>query len=393
MELMPHQIEAAKQLGNGKILWGEVGTGKSETVMAYYMDKEFGKDIYVITTAKKRDSLDWEGAAARCGISTERSISIGGSITIDSWNNIGKYVDVDDAFFILDEQRLVGSGVWVRAFLRIAKRNNWVMLTATPGDTWMDYIPVFVANGLYKNRTEFLHEHVVFAPFSRYPKIVRYEHVDVLEKYRNMILVEMPYLKDTVRILKEVEVSYDHELFKKVVKERWNPYTNEPIRDAAELWRVLRRIVNTDLSRLRAVQQILEKHPRLIVFYQSDPELEILRSLAMDPNLVVAEWNGHKHEKLPDNENWVYLVQYQAGAEGWNCIETDAMCLFVYTYSWKSWTQSMGRIDRMNNKYKLLYYYILNSNSVVDRAIKASLKNKKLFNEAKYASKLYKNMF
>lgn len=389
MELMPHQIEAAEKLGNGKILWGEVGIGKTETVLHYYMDNESPKDIYVITTAKKRDSLDWVEAAARLGIGTDRAATLCGVLTVDSWNNLGRYCDVEDAFFVFDEQRLVGTGVWVKSFLKIARRNQWVMLTATPGDTWMDYMPVFVANGLYKNFTQFKQEHVIYAPFVKYPKIVRYMNVDVLEKYRNMLLVEMPYLKHTTRVVEWFEVAHDVDLFRRVYKDRWHVFENRPIRDVAELFRVMRRVVNSDISRLQTVKKLLLVHPRLVVFYNFDYELEILRGLEVEESdILIAEWNGHKHESLPESERWLYLVQYVAGAEGWNCIETDAMLFYSLTYSWKNFEQAQGRIDRLNTPYFTLFYYVLASNSVIDRALRANLANKKMFNERAFYAKM-----
>lgn len=379
MELMPHQQDAVDNLGNGKILWGGVGVGKSLTAIAYYVKNESERDIYVITTAKKRDTFDWQGSAAKYGISTERDYSRFGRLVVDSWNNIGKYCDIEDAFFIFDEQRLVGSGVWVRSFLRIAAQNRWILLTATPGDTWMDYVPVFIANGLYRNATQFKREHVVYAPFIRYPKIIRYVDVETLEKYRNMILVEMPYLKHTKRVVQNVIVEYDKELFDKVVKQRWNVYENRPIRDVSELFRVMRKVVNSDASRLHAVTTLLKEHNRIVVFYNFDYELEILRTLG--DIVTVAEWNGHKHEPIPTTDKWVYLVQYMAGAEGWNCTETDTIVFYSLTYSYKNFMQAQGRIDRLNTAFIRLFYYVLVSESLIDLAVRDALGSKKMFNE------------
>lgn len=387
MELMQHQLDAVNNLSNGKILWGGVGSGKSATVIAYYMKNERPKDIYVITTAKKRDSLDWEREAARVGIGTERNATVAGIITIDSWNNIGNYEDREDCFFIFDEQRVVGSGAWVKSFIKIAKQNRWLLLSATPGDSWMDYVPVFIANNLYRNATQFKREHVVYAPFVKYPKIVRYNGVQTLEKYRNMLLVEMPYLSHTKRIEKDIWVDYDPVLFRKVAVDRWNPYTNKPIRDVAELFRVMHKVVNSDASRLRAVKTLMEEHPRLIVYYNFDYELEILRGLSSEIPVTLAEWNGHKHQPIPQTERWVYLVQYVAGAEGWNCTETDAMCFYSLTYSYKNFMQAQGRIDRLDTKFTNLYYYVLMSNLSVSLAVRNSLARKELFNERDWAKK------
>jgi hypothetical protein len=382
IELMKHQKLAISQLSSGKILWGGVGTGKSATVLGYYMEKEAPKDICVITTAKKRDSLEWEKEAARFGISPDPEATCSGAIIIDSWNNIKKFEDYKDYFFVFDEQRLVGSGAWTKSFLKIAKNNSWVLLSATPGDTWIDYIPVFVANGFYKNATEFKMKHVVYEPFSRYPKIRKYLNEAHLEVLRNDVLVEMPFIKNTVRVINYIDVDYDKHLFDIAYKERWNVYEERPVKDVSELFRLIRRVVNTDPSRLDMIRTLIKCHKKLIIFYTFNYELDILRTLSDEIN--VYEWNGHKKDPIPVEDSWVYLVQYTAGAEGWNCTTTNAMVLYSMTYSYKNFIQAQGRIDRLDTPYKKLYYYVLTSNSVIDRAIKDSLTSKKNFNERKF---------
>lgn len=532
VQLYDHQIRAVDLLSNGRVLYGDVGSGKSLTACAYYARYEAPRDIVVITTAKKRDSLDWEKEFLWFGVVRENTGDRGG-LTVDSWNNIGKYEGRTDCFFIFDEQRLVGSGAWTKSFLKIARANRWIMLSGTPGDTWLDYIPLFVANGFYKNRTEFKREHVVYNHHARFPKVERYLGVSKLIKYRNQILVQMPFERHTTRETHIIPVEYDRELFDKVVKKRWNVYENRPLRDVAELFSVMRKVVNSDRSRLMALTELLDTHPKVIVFYNFDYELEILRTLAtlhsfefgsepdsrsgksfsrgnstisslevsatntsasskisnesrkdkqwngmhetepiqtpvstgssrppslieMDStttcssvpaaaqrsmlsssasttglttsittsgievslqreisesttdrsgdgwmnsefgsstvesgsrskHLTVAEWNGHKHEEIPKTDRWVYLVQYQAGAEGWNCIETDAMVFYSLTYSYKLWHQAHGRIDRLNTSFSNLHYYVLKSNSAIDAGIMQALKSKKNFNEKAWA--------
>lgn len=524
LDLKPHQLKAVEKLSNGRILWGGTGSGKTHTAVGYYEKKEAPKDVYVITTARKRDSLDWEKTFARIGVGKSADATVAGVLRVDSWNNIGKYRDVKGAFFIFDEQRLVGAGEWSDAFLKIAKTNGWILLTATPGDSWMDYIPVFVANGFYKNRTEFKRDHVVYVPYTKFPKVDRYIGTGKLLKLRNELLVEMPYLWHTTRQSETVDVGFDVPLFEKVLKQRWNPYENRPLRDVAELFLVMRKVVNSDGSRLEAVRQLLTKHPRLIVFYNFNYELEALRNLFTNEptislqvpivgipseesqeltgkweskdsitskknvagfstnlestsstmslngieknsseqlprisdssnlserttektssshtqennelwqtqkpvgiessemenssssvlvaaknstlaslkkksmittknmasgstSLQVAEWNGHKHQPVPETERWVYLVQFAAGAEAWNCTTTDAMCFYSLPYSYKFWHQAHGRIDRLDTPFSILHYYILKSRSFIDLEIAKSLANKQDFNESRF---------
>lgn len=397
--LYDYQSKAIKKMKNGCILCGGVGSGKSRTSLAYYFQHEGGgldstqyvpmgdppRDLYIITTARKRDTKEWEGEFTPFLISTDPNQSIyQHKVVIDSWNNIKKYSNVSGAFFIFDEQRVVGKGAWVKAFLKIAKRNKWILLSATPGDTWSDYIPVFVANGFYKNKTEFIEEHVIYSRFSKYPKVDRYVNTGRLIRQRNDILVDMDFTRKTNAHHEDIFVDYDVQGYKQLGKTRWNPYTNEPIETASELCYTWRKIVNTDQSRQVALLEIFENHPKMIIFYNFDYELDILREIFSGTGVEVSEWNGHKHQPIPTGKTWVYLVQYTAGAEGWNCITTDTIVFFSQNYSYKIMLQSAGRIDRLNTPYTDLYYYHLKSRASIDLAISRALKDKKNFNEGKY---------
>ena len=346
------------------------------------------KDLYIITTARKRDMLEWDKECAHFRLSRDSDISLGGvMVTVDSWNNIKKYIDIKNAFFIFDEQRLVGSGTWVKSFLKIVKRNNWILLSATPGDTWMDYIPVFIANGFYKNRTQFTREHVIYNPFTPFPKIDRYVGTLKLQKLRREITVLMRYQTHTVHNDKHIITKYDESKTDRIFKDRWNIYEDEPITNISQVVYLLRRVVNSDPSRVDAVRKLIEDNRRVIIFYNFDYELDILRDLTKDMGVHMREWNGHKHEPIPETKKWVYLVQYTAGAEGWNCVSTNVIIFYSQNYSYKTLIQAKGRVDRLNTPYTNLYYYHLRSQAPVDRAIMQALKNKKTFNERTFIKK------
>jgi hypothetical protein len=303
---------------------------------------------------------------------------------VDSWNNIKKYADVKDAFFIFDEDEVTGNGVWVKTFLKIAKFNEWIILSATAGDTWQDYIPVFLANGFYKNRTEFAREHIIYSRFTKYPKIDRYINTGRLIRLRDRLLIDMDFKRQTVPHHEEVYCRYDVIKYKEASKYRWDPFKNEPIQQASGLGYVWRRIVNSDESRQVALLEIFEKHPKMIIFYNFDYELDILKGLYFGDDVEIAEWNGHAHQPIPNSKKWIYLVQYTAGCEGWNCIKTDTIIFFSQSYSYKVLTQACGRIDRLNTPFKDLYYYHLRSRSGIDLAISKALSQKKKFNERKF---------
>ena len=402
LRLAQHQIDAIKKMHNGCILRGDVGSGKSRTALAYYYFKvcngqvpvngkgslgemKTPRDLFIITTAKKRDDLSWLEEASEYYITQDVAHNPSNiRITIDSWNNVKKYAKVTEAFFIFDEQRVVGSGQWVKTFLNISRKNQWILLTATPGDTWSDYIPVFVANGFYKNKTEFNRRHAVFSRYAKFPKIERYVDTGILIKYRNQILVNMIDKREAVEHHVEVTCQYNKELYRAVKKDRWDPYDKKPIEETGKLCYLERRVANEDSSRIVEMTKLLESNDRTIIFYNFDYELEILRQLCTNMNIPFQEWNGHKHEPVPDGDRWSYLVQYSAGCEAWNCITTNVIIFYSQNYSYKVMTQASGRINRMNTPYKDLYYYHLRSYAPIDIGIKRALALKKNFNEKSY---------
>ena len=400
IQLYDYQLDAVNRMKNGCILCGGVGSGKSRTALAYYYKEQGGilgtkdykpmpgkpKDLYIITTARKRDTLEWEGEMAPFLLSTnpECNTLYNNKIVVDSWNNIGKYKDIVGAFFIFDEQRVIGYGAWTKAFLKIARGNNWILLSATPGDTWSDYMPVFIANGFYKNKTEFVAEHIVYNSNVKYKKVDRYLNTGRLIRLRSKILVDMDFDRKTVSHNEDVYCRYDTTLYKETIKNRWDPFDGKPIEQASSLCYILRRIVNSDESRQMAVLELFERHPRMIIFYNFDYELDILKELYYGDEVEIGEWNGHKHQPIPDGKKWVYLVQYNAGAEGWNCIKTDTIVFYSQNYSYKMLEQARGRIDRLNTPFTDLYYYHLKTRSGIDLAISKALAEKRNFNERKF---------
>lgn len=388
VDLRDHQRDAVQELQNGNVLLGGVGSGKSRTAIAYYIEKEAPKTLYVITTAKKRDSLDWEGEAARFALGKTADSTIAGVLTVDSWNNIGKYKDVSGAFFIFDEHRLSGSGAWVKNFLKITAKNRWILLSATPGDTWTDYIPVFIANGFYKNRTEFLREHVVYNSHVKYPKIQRYLGVGKLNRLRNKVIVHMPYQSHLEINDYDIFVDHNQELYRQVIRDRWNIYENRPVKNISEMFYILRKLVNSDFTRQMALLDLSLDHPKMIVFYNFNYELDKLREGATLWGIPYAEWNGHKHEDIPKTDRWMYFVQYMSGSEGWNCTETGTICFYSLTYSYKMYKQAKGRVDRMDSMLKKIDLYTLISDSSIDRGIQRALREKRNFNEKTEAKRL-----
>lgn len=388
IELYDHQIKAVNELKNGSILCGGVGSGKSRTALAYYIkacggslringEGKWGamtspRPLFIITTAKKRDSLEWKVECIPFYIK---------EVTIDSWNNIKRYENKFGAFFIFDEQRVVGKGAWVKAFLKITKKNKWILLSATPGDTWSDYIPVFTANGFIKNKTEFYNNYCVFNPHTKYPKIERYINTGYLVKCRREILVNMDFKRNTHPVHRSIIANYDKALYLKVFRERWDPFDDCPITETGKLCYLMRKVVNMDKSRAEEVRGLIKIHKKAIIFYNYDYELEILRRVGEEEGVIVKEWNGKNHDEVPSGGSWIYLVQYAAGCEGWNCVTTDTIIFYSQSYSYRMSVQAAGRIDRLNTPFTDLYYYHIKSMAPIDLAIARALSNKRNFNE------------
>lgn len=370
-KLYPHQEKALTKLKVGSILNGGVGSGKTLTSLSFYKKYFKDLDLYIITTAKNRDTGDWEEEASMVGVTIKE---------VDSWNNITKYLGIKNAFFIFDEQRAIGYSTWGKAFIKISKNNKWIMLTATPGDVWMDYLTVFIANGFYKNKTDFVDKHVEYDPWVKYPKVKKYHNEGILMRNRRQILVPMNYEKTTVRKRQLIFSSYDEEQYEKVMKKRWNVFEDQPIQNASELLQTIRRVVAVDPDRQFNAKVLMDAHDRLIIFYNYNYERDILINIAKELEKDYYEWNGHSHDEIPDTEKWLYFVQYTAGAEGWNCISTNAMMFYSTNYSYRYMEQSEGRIDRINTPYDTLEYYFLTSKSKIDKDVLRTVNKKKNFN-------------
>lgn len=394
IQLTEYQQKAVNEMHNGCILVGGVGSGKSLAALSFiftkwldgltpvvtpgqYRKPSIQTDIYIITTARKRDSTDWLKEASNIPMNIK---------SIDSWNNISKYINVKDSIFIFDEQRVVGSGTWSKEFIKIAKSNQWILLSATPGDNWTDYIPVFIANGFYKNRTDFCNRHIIYSRFSKYPKVERYLEISRLIRLRDSIIVRMPDARHTVQHHMDSVCDYDVVAYNRLLQDRWNIFTDSPVRDISELCYALRQVVNSDESRVSNLDAILNQHPRLIIFYNFDYELEILRDWCSQQNIQFSEWNGHLHQEIPEGKQWVYICQYTAASEAWNAITTDTIIFYSQTYSYKQMIQAAGRIDRMNTPFTHLYYFHLLSCSSIDNAIRKSLNVKQNFNETLFVN-------
>lgn len=399
--LYPHQREAIKKMFDGCILNGGVGSGKSRTGIYYYFQKYGGyvetgeyvdmknpPDLYIITTAKKRNDKEWEGELVPFLLCPDPETRVneyyGIKVVVDSWQNVKKYKDVKNSFFIFDEDKVTGNGVWVDSFLKIAKNNPWILLSATAGDKWEDYIPVFIANGFYRNRTEFKNRHMVISYYRTYPTVERYLDETRLTRLRERLLIDMDFERHTIPHHEDVYTEYDIDLYRRTQRKRWDPYNDKPIEQAAGLCYILRKIVNSDESRQVALLSIFEKHPRIIVFYNFDYERDVLLNLYYGENVEVAEYSGHAHQPIPESDKWIYLVQYTAGAEGFNCIKTNCIVFYSQNYSYKVVTQAAGRIDRLNTSYIDLYYYHFKSRAPIDLAISRALRDKKKFNERKF---------
>ena len=397
--LYDYQLDAVRRMHNGCILCGSVGSGKSRTALFYYFKENGGwidkgeyipmknpQDLIIISTAKKRDSKEWLGELANYLLYPDKDgrTNFGNTVVVDSWNNIGKYKDIRDAFFVLDEQRLVSYGAWTKSFLKIAKANNWILLSATPGDSYVEYLTVFLANGFFKNKSEFNREHVVFSRYTKYPKIEKYTNTTRLDRLRNRLLITMDYHHDIQKHDINIPCEYDKVKYREVMRNRWNPYKEEPIQDAGGMCHVLRRVVNEDPSRQVALLEILENYKRAIIFYNYNYERDILLNLAYEEGTEVAEWTGHAHQPIPEGDQWVYICQYNSASEGWNCIRTNCVIFYSQNYSYKIMTQAAGRIDRLNTSYDELFYYHLKSTASIDLAIAKALKEKKTFNERRF---------
>lgn len=387
----PHQRDAIRKISNGNVVVGATGSGKSLVGLVYYYTnilegsvEPFRKptksvSLYIITTATKRDSLDWNSECAEFALSTNQEASVNGiKVVIDSWNNIKKYKDIRGGFFLFDEQKTTGYKRWSKIFIRIAKNNRWILITATPSDRWMDLLSVFIANGFYKNKRDFVNQHVTYNPYVKYPSITGYRNVNKLRILKKRIFVIIDYQSPSIIENKVISVDYDVDALTQIEKTEWNPFTDSPIINLSEFASVLRRSLNSHPSRINEAIRIRNTVKKLIVFYNFNFELEILKHGYS--GIKIGELNGHRHDALPVGSDWVYLVQYNSGNEAWECFTTNHMLFYSLNYSFRIMTQAKGRINRLTSGFNYMYYYYLVSNHWLDKGIQKALNKKRDFN-------------
>lgn len=374
ISMYEYQLEAIDKLQSGMILWGNVGSGKSRTSLYFYCKNYSNKKLLIITTAQKRNNGEW----------LEECKVFGLNPIIDSWNNIKKYEKYENYFIIFDEDHLTGYGAWSKTFIKMAKCNDWLVLTGTPGDNYAEFMTVFIAKGWYKNKRDFEENHVIYSRYSKYPKVDRYINQGLLEKHRRDILVKM-FVEKRPMVHKEIVITqYDISKYKKAYKEKRDE-NNKPFKNATAFCLYLRKICNEDESKIVKVRELLLKHNKVIIFYNYIYEKEmLLKLLKTMKTFNVGEYNGQHHDDIPIGERWAYLCQYTAASEGWNCLLCDTMIFFSMSYSYKAMEQAAGRINRVNTPYKDLYYYYLRTTSSIDLSINRALSTKRNFNESTF---------
>ena len=204
---------------------------------------------------------------------------------------------------------------------------------------------------------------------------------------RRQILVPMVYKKVTERKRQLIYSEYNTDNYHKIMKERWNIFEDKPIENASELLQIIRKTVATDPDRKLNAKIMMDAHDRLIIFYNYNYERDVLIEIAEELGKEYFEWNGHAHEDIPDQEQWLYFVQYTAGAEGWNCISTNVIMFYSVNYSFRYMEQAEGRIDRINTPYNVLEYYYLTSHSQIEKDILSTVNRKKNFNASAWVER------
>ena len=382
IKLLKYQEEAIQKLHSGSVLYGATGSGKSLTGLAYYMRCWSHLDLYIITTSKKRNAGEWEEEIAKLGCPPPKAI--------DSWNRLKNYRMVSDAFFLFDEHKVGGHGKWAQSMITIAKKNKWILLTATPGDVWDDYASIFIANEFVKNKTTWNEDFCIFDRISKYPKIIGYQREDVLKNMRDAVLVPMEYQSEKVPIPYVIPYKVDHEEEAYVLARRKSLRHPEmrAFRNTSAMFAYMRMNLPDKESKIQALADVLKKEPKAIIFYNFTPEKYEIENAARQVNIPFFQYNGQIKDNVPDGDTWVYAVQYTAGAEAWNCITCRTVIFYSMNYSYKVMTQAKGRIDRCNSPFdELHYYYFISPDFEIDQEILNALTRKEKFNEEALANK------
>lgn len=126
---------------------------------------------------------------------------------------------------------------------------------------------------------------------------------------------------------------------------------------------------------------------RLIVFYNFNAELELLKRIAASLDRPISEVNGQTKDltAYEQEDNSITFIQYQAGAMGLNLQKANKIIYFTLTDKSELFEQSKKRIHRIGQEQPC-FYYILMCKGSVEEVILQTLEMRKdftdeLFNE------------
>lgn len=123
-------------------------------------------------------------------------------------------------------------------------------------------------------------------------------------------------------------------------------------------------------DKIAALKDLIEStEDRLIIFYNFNGELEVLRDLCASVERPVSIICGNikdlsSYEKSKDS---VTLVQYQAGAMGLNLQKSNKIVYFTPPLSSEFFEQSKKRIHRIGQDRTCFYYYLICSGSIEEK--------------------------
>lgn len=317
-----------------------------------------------------------------------------------------KWVD-EDTFIIIDESHKVAntSSKVTKYVMKLSKKAKYTYLcTATPisNGKYEQYYPQLKMLGVYNGTKKeyynmFVDERMTRMGGSQFMQITGYRNIDLLENMVNQCSVnykrDKPYLPEDY-----VYKTKKPAMFNKLKKNRMYKTDNGEVIEldnSSKLFNALRCVshgfllgINKQVSKepFERLQAILETHnnERVVIFYNYNIELEMLKQLLSKLKRPTSEYNGARKDlkEFKGKYNGVVLAHYKSASTGINdFVISNVMVFNSLPLSSIELTQSKGRIDRQGQGKKPMYYFIIPDTPVEKKIFEQITNGKDFTNE------------
>ena len=210
--------------------------------------------------------------------------------------------------------------------------------------------PMFRVVTGYKNVSELKAKLKEYgAVFAKAEEVIKLPEKKFIKEYSTVSSDYKKFMKDRVIKIDDKELTGDSTLSKRLyARMLCSAYSKDKI--------------------ARLIDLVNSTSDRVIIFYNFNTELEVLRKVLFDRPISIVNGQVKDLKEYENNDNSVTLIQYQAGAMGLNLQKANRIIYFSLPERSELFEQSKARICRIGQE-KQCYYHIMMCHKSVEEKI------------------------